>query len=456
MSAKHYGFDVRFTRDGEQIIGALPSGTHFRVDERGLANASCRVGSLARDLYRIAMCVYATDRLAMRGRTTRDSSGARSLIVRIPVVHPDFWQASETEEPLLAALEMLSDDRWCFEFTRCFLGGFQQCLEFGGQPTICLYSGGLDSAAGLAARLFSVRGPVLAVTAVHQPHQLRGICRQLGGLRRRYPADLQRLIARAGLINPPRMRRQELSQRYRSFLFTSLGGAAACSTGASEVEIYENGVGALNLPLMSGMLVGGKTTRGAHPQFLERMGRLVTRVVGRPIRFVLPFSDRTKAEVVKTLSLEGLEEVARQTVSCVHYPRRVPGRAKQCGWCPACIGRRQALITAGISGPSDLYEVDLFGDPSTVNSIDQKYLTCLKAMLMQVASLYDLPNGRSPNLRDTIPRHILLSIPGEPPDALARWVDVLIRYRNEWEEILREGRRRGWAWASWLPAGVAA
>jgi hypothetical protein len=113
-------------------------------------------------------------------------------------------------------------------------------------------------------------------------------------------------------------------------------------------------------------------------------------------------------------------------------------------------------MTAGISEPSDFYEVDLFGCPSTVNSIDPKYLTYLNAMLMQVANLYDLPNGADLNLRDALPRHILLSIPAQFPDDLAKWVDVLVRYRKEWEEILREGQRRGWKWATWLPVGVAA
>jgi hypothetical protein len=262
--------------------------------------------------------------------------------------------------------------------------------------------------------------------------------------------------ARATLVNPPLMRQQELTQRYRSFLFTAVAGSAACATDASEVETYESGVGALNLPLMQGMLVGGMITRGSHPQFLDRMGKLVSQVAGREVRFTLPFGDRTKAEVVKTLAQEGIQDIARDTVSCVHYPRRVPGKAKQCGWCPACIGRRQALITAGISEPPGLYEVDLFGTPSTVNTISEKYLVYLKATLMQIATLYDLPSTWDPSLSSSLPRHLLLSMQGESTDAIPGWISALVRYRTEWEKILREGQRRGWAWAEWLPVSAAA
>ena len=90
--------------------------------------------------------------------------------------------------------------------------------------------------------------------------------------------------------------------------------------GASKVEMYENGVGAANLPPMTGMLVGGRMSKSSHPAFLRAMTELVSRVAERPIAFELPFATRTKAEMVRTLREDGLTKLANATVSCIHFP----------------------------------------------------------------------------------------------------------------------------------------
>ena len=66
-----------------------------------------------------------------------------------------------------------------------------------------------------------------------------------------------------------RMSNQEQSQRSRAFLFAAVAAVVAQASKVSDVEVFENGVGAINLPLMTGMLAGGLATRGAHPTFLK-------------------------------------------------------------------------------------------------------------------------------------------------------------------------------------------
>src|SRR5207248_1475877 len=108
----------------------------------------------------------------------------------------------------------------------------------------------------------------------HQASQSRVIKVQLEALQKQYSTRIFPVLAKTALVQPPRMSQQELTQRWRSFLFLSLGAAAASLVGADEVEIFESGIGVINLPLMAGMLVGARTTKGCHPEFLRIMSEI--------------------------------------------------------------------------------------------------------------------------------------------------------------------------------------
>jgi hypothetical protein len=90
------------------------------------------------------------------------------------------------------------------------------------------------------------------------------------------------------------------------------------------------------------------------------MGFLVSAVLDTPFRFSLPFLNATKAEMVRPLSGRPLlAEWLQQSCSCIHTSLRVRGK-RHCGHCPACIERRQAFRSGGISDGSKDYDVDLF------------------------------------------------------------------------------------------------
>src|SRR5262249_59597755 len=67
---------------------------------------------------------------------------------------------------------------------------------------------------------------------------------------------------------------RDVMQRTRSFLFASLGVAAASELGTPPVLLADNGVVSLNLPI-SGQLVGALATRSTHPSFLRLFNALV-------------------------------------------------------------------------------------------------------------------------------------------------------------------------------------
>ena len=249
-----------------------------------------------------------------------------------------------------------------------------------------------------------------------------------------------------------RRRKQERSQRCRSFLFASVGAVAAAISEVPTVEVFESGIGAINLPLMAGM-VGSKATRGSHPHFLRLMSRLASLTAEREVSFCLPFAARTKGEVVGQLARAGLEGLACSTVSCVHYPLHEQPY-KQCGVCPACIFRRQAMMVAGIEEPQGTYKYDLFSRSHESNGIEENHLEYLKAFLLQVANLGPLEPGV--HVPSRVQRHLLGTNVVSPGESLAPFLHLLSRYRDEWLGLAAQGMDHEWAWASLLaPVGAA-
>lgn len=446
-------FENRDCREREQLIGRLSSGCLVRLDEYQLLSSLFRrLPSRASDLLRIALAVYAVDRLAPRD-WRRNSGGNRWLKVDIDVAEPDFWKESDTMDLLIQVLELLGDDTWEIRFHS---SGGKQTQGFLFAPASsgfgCLYSGGLDSAAGLATQLRATSQPVIPIAVYHQAGQRDRVESQIKRLRDQYGIDLERpVIVRTSLVGPPSLREQEPSQRCRSFLFAAFGALVACAEGLSEVQVYETGVGALNLPLLLGMATGAHTTRSSHPGFLRLMSRLTSRVAERPIGFALPHHGRTKAELVQTLAQDGLMDVAFSTVSCVHYPVR--HKAKQCGCCPACLGRRQAIITAGIQEPDGKYQWDLFGPHDRANAVPPAKLTYLRATLIHLDRLAAICHDPLPEWF----RQYMLGTRAEEDEArLHRWVGVLLRYRTEWSNLIVQGQVAGWNWARWFAHDAAA
>jgi hypothetical protein len=292
--------------------------------------------------------------------------------------------------------------------------------------------------------------PVLPVTVWHQPRQRYLVREQLKILRCRFDVAVDPLIVKVAMMWKPLLDRdlEESTQRCRCFLFASLGAIAAIMHGQRVVEVFESGVGAINLPLMAGM-VGAMTTKSAHPKFLRLMSLLASLVAGASVEFRLPFFDRTKGEVDRNLAEAGLDELAHLTASCVHYPLR-HSRQKQCGICPACIFRRQAMTVAGIAEPDDTYKYDFMGTPGGVSRIPSKRFLHLKAFLMQVASLKDVCAGMP--LPRPVARHLdstEVLADGHRREAVTA---LLARHRDEWMAIASDGNRKGLPWARLLTA----
>lgn len=450
MKRQDHAYSIEYSDGRASESRTLYSGSDFHLEFDALDRYFIKdVSPRHLDLLRIAESIFVVDRFVRR-KKGKQHTWERVIKLKLELIEPGFWENEEVRDALKQAIDFLTGDDWEFEFQRdpsgyewkrpCFPTGFD-----GGSPRVCLYSGGLDSAAGLGTRLTECPDRfVLPVTVYHQPRQSELVSKQFRRLRTKFGKIIEPLIVRTRMSFHGV--KSEGSQRGRSFLFASAGAVSAILAGVSEVEVYESGIGAINFPLMPGT-VGSKTTRGCHPEFLRRMSRLASLVAERPIDFTLPFFSRTKGELVRSLKEAKMADLACETISCARYPLGFE-RYKQCGVCPGCVFRRQAMCVGGIEEPSGTYTFDLFGDVDSVNNIPSEWFYSLKAFLMQAARWRDIEmSKRLPHPDDLHIRHTRIPKHGGAMDSL---IDLLARYRDEWQMLATYYRGRGLQWARLL------
>ncbi len=326
------------------------------------------------DFLRIAAATYMVDRICKRRIRVHNESGLRDVRITFEVEDIGFWKQSDIVASVEDIIQFLTGDNWIVEFAKAVRdpGNINQNdylrLESFRPDSVGMYSGGLDSAAGLANRFLDGQ-KFLLVTVDHQSGMHSRVTDQLEalshifqdegiGVPHYWHSTLKTSLVRG---KSKHMGTQEKTQRSRAFLFCAAAMVAAHEYKVDVVEMFENGVGAINLPLMSGMLGNGLATRGSHPTFLKMMSDLSSQVAERKLRFELPFAGVTKAEMVQGLNrVPGLANWAKMSRSCIHSAPRITGRP-QCGHCPACIERRQAFRVAGVEDLNG-YHVDVFSE----------------------------------------------------------------------------------------------
>jgi Queuosine biosynthesis protein QueC len=346
-----------------------------KLDANGFFKALLTLPSLrCLDLLRVAAGIYSIDRICKRKKSANNEHGIRAFHVTFEVRDLPFWSSRAIRELLQEVLEFLTGDDWDVDFVQSkeSLGtsGHQDFLDLPKdfEPRQgALYSGGLDSAAGLASRFLDGANDFMLVTVGHQTGLHQRITTQLRDLgtlfvnSERGALRFQHSTLTISLSggSAKRMRLQERTQRSRAFLFCSAMAIAAKAYRLRAIEMFENGVGAINLPLMTGMLGTGLATRGAHPTFLRLMSNLASKVAECEIEYILPFHAKTKGEMLAQMkSIDGAAVWAQASRSCVHTSLRETGKT-HCGRCPACIERRQAFFSAGILEDMDVYQTDV-------------------------------------------------------------------------------------------------
>lgn len=332
---------------------------HYRLDDQAIAaGLGTRLGPRASDLLDISMAVYVADRLCpRRPKGARDDGRhwSRRLPVRVAVRDVSFWTSNGVLELLHELLVWLTDDEWTVEpVARVGLGRFAetQGALFASplqQPAQAgLLSGGLDSLLGAERDLHESRGELLLVAAAtHNKlgHLQREIARRLAA---HGPRSVRLLVVPVGLKAAARQLfdyADEPTQRTRGLIFLAFGAVAADAAGLDELRVYENGVGALNLPQTPAGR-GAMNTRAVRPETLVMVAQLMSLLRDRPFRIVNPSFWRTKAEMCRDAPAD-LQPLMAMSVSCdtglTHRASTVP----LCGTCTSCLLRHQALLAGG-------------------------------------------------------------------------------------------------------------
>lgn len=379
MSWRRWSFNA-----GEDRLGSTRGVT---VNEIRVAEYLGRpLSGSTMDLIELVAAIHLSDRGESRPRARKSGdSWSRRLHLIMGVRDLRRWSDPGIYDRLLQLLRWLTDDEWLIEFVpRVAPERGAECVQFlfetpPAGDVVALFSGGLDSLAGLAADIS--RGTTPLAVSVKSNNRL-GKSQQdvlsclnlaLGTSIVRVPVELHLRSGHAA----------EASQRGRGFGFLALASVVAAVSGLERVHVYENGVGAINLPYTAAQ-TGAQVTRAMRPETLASATALFSRVLDHPLSIVNTSQYLTKAEMCAVLPTS-LHPAVVLTESCDTAFAHRGSDAHSCGRCTSCLLRRQALAFAGLSqlDPASTYRFDAV----TTSDLESDALYELRAMLSQAARL---------------------------------------------------------------------
>lgn len=341
------GSCITFESEGGR--GAVQFGVDARLDGSSVSAWTARdLPNESADLLEIAAAIYALDRMIRRNPAAQYEHWSRRIAATIPVREPERWKSVAVA--LEQFLTWLTDDVWQLDFVGAERPGLRtgQGYLFGmlapnSEPA--LFSGGLDSAAGLARfRANSHLVPVSVVTNNHMLGVQRAIIKKLDRVAHRTPHVRIRIELDASAMANRGLRHQERSQRSRGFLFLAAGVASSLAMGSRCLWFFENGIGAINLPYIRAQ-IGAQATKSAHPKTIKLMEEIIQSVTDGPFEIKAPFVGSTKAEVFSAVAVIDAAAVAT-SVSCdTSFSSRIAGHPA-CGCCTSCILRMQSVLAS--------------------------------------------------------------------------------------------------------------
>jgi 7-cyano-7-deazaguanine synthase in queuosine biosynthesis len=223
-------------------------------------------------------------------------------------------------------------------------GGEQlDLLDIRQVENVCLFSGGVDSYAGLLLS-HQALGSVEGVFCAHAD-QAR-IIHILADLQRRV---MDPLGIRISKVSVPSIGARGYAQ-LRGFLYLLSAGAFADKRGARRIIVTECGP-TMYQPRFSPL---DSITMTTHPFVVRKAQEVTSLLLGRDVQVIIPFENLTKAEVVAICpSKEGL----KYTHSCI-----TQRFGTHDGTCYGCVIRRLATIAAGVEDVK--YNKNPIGDPN--------------------------------------------------------------------------------------------
>jgi 7-cyano-7-deazaguanine synthase in queuosine biosynthesis len=371
---------------------------HYYVNDDAVSKLlGSSLDAVSADLVDVAAAIHIADRLAVREHRAPEE-WKRQFKIQVPVRCLSDWRRNEVAESLGDVLSFLTGDEWDVQFSSPPARprfSEQQSPLFAVDPTepirVNLFSGGLDSFAGnVVALAENPEVHYVCVSATPNRRQESYQRDQLRSLRLQPCRSLTHIRIPCWLKSASKVP-QEPTRRTRGILFLALGAITALSAGTDHLYLYENGVGAINLPFES-TPVGVPNSRSVHPTTLLLVSRFIQALTGSQFTIINPCVFQTKAEMCAHPAVETMASSIPKTFSCDGFPVQRSG-LPQCGLCTSCILRRLALENSGLHGADGGgYACDLYNANQTIT---RRRLKGLAAMDWQVERLRQAFTGNA-------------------------------------------------------------
>ncbi|GFE72039.1 7-cyano-7-deazaguanine synthase [Chroococcus sp. FPU101] len=423
---------IKHVRDEVNLIG-------LTVDDRGFGwRVQQKFPSPIADLIDLAVAIHATDRLTFQNLRQKQTR----IRVILPVRHPELLSTTSLQEKLSDLLEWATGSLWLFDFNKRLDSGRiveQQPLLEATDPyvdEVTLWSGGLDALAGLYTRLktnhegsFMLFGTGSSDNVYARQEQVFKV------LQPSFPNQLN--LCRVPIrFSESSLHKKNKISRARGIVFMLLGAACAYLMNQRVLYLYENGIGAINLPY-SKSAVGLDHSRSVHPLTLLKVSDTISELLGEEFRVKNPFLFWTKAEMCKTLTKDVRNDLPSLTMSCDRPHRQQP---IQCGYCSSCILRKQALAASTIKDQTR-YVVPHGRKPAGETSLHLRHMLAQVSTLRGLLDVSDTPNlqwasltQRFPELDDIVDR-VAITENLMPTDMQKYLIRLYQTYIAEWNIV---------------------
>jgi hypothetical protein len=355
---------------------------NIMIDDTSLSiHGFPNVPSLSADLIDLAIAIHAVDRLIKR-----HDNRPLSFSIKVPIRNYDLFVENNVDETLTKILNWYTSDYWQFDFSKRSVWGrdveMQPQFPWRNLPDkdveVALWSGGLDSLSGLYTRLLNNPEKYYVLVGTGSNSQVHKKQYQIASeVNQSFPERTLLVQIPYRWSNTPAFEKS-FGQRSRGLVFMLIGAACAHRIGHNSLYLYENGVGAINLPY-SKAEVGLDHAKSVHPLSLLSVGELVSTILGIHFEITNPFWLWTKAQMVESLLATDNLSLITLSSSCDRTLRLKSG-VTQCGICTSCLLRRQSLVALNIDDSSLYYNNGRF----------TKHASHLHAMQFQINRLRNL------------------------------------------------------------------
>lgn len=259
------------------------------------------------DILDLAAAIHVADKLALPQKTR-----PIRIHIDLPLHNPEIF--AQFNQQLSELMFWYTSDHWSFQFSyhekqlsHSFppIAGYAKFSPIPELTEIALWSGGLDSLAGLYLRLMDDQNKQFVLIGTGSNGIMHGRQKQVFHSLRTMPIASGRLSflqLPIDLDYKKKRYRTNKSHRARGIVFLLIGAVTALLIENHRLSVYETGIGAINLPLPGG--IGRDHSKAVHPISLVMVGNLISNLLGRSFSIENPFILRLKvkcASLLKTI-----------------------------------------------------------------------------------------------------------------------------------------------------------